>query len=49
MRWRHESNRGFLACLEGLAVNARIIGEESEAIRCGQFLIQLDPQGRHQA
>ncbi|MFZ9923621.1 MAG: DUF3151 family protein [Ilumatobacteraceae bacterium] len=49
VRWRHESNRGFLACLEGLAVNARIIGEESEAIRCGQFLIQLDPQGRHQA
>ena len=30
VRWQHESNRGFLDCLEGLAVNARIIGEESE-------------------
>jgi len=27
-------------------VNARIIGEESEAVRCQQFLIQCDPRGR---
>jgi len=46
VRWQHESNRGFLECLEGLAVNANIIGEESEAVRCQQFLVQLDPRGR---
>jgi hypothetical protein len=46
VRWQHESNHGFLECLEGLAVNARIIGEESEAVRCQQFLIQCDPRGR---
>lgn len=46
VRWEHESNRGFLECLEGLAVNAKAIGEESEAVRCSQFLIQLDPRGR---
>jgi hypothetical protein len=46
VRWQHDSNRGFLECLEGLAVNARLIGEESEAVRCEQFLIQLDPRGR---
>ena len=46
VRWHHESNRGFLECLEGLAMNARIIGEEAEAVRCQQFLIQLDPRGR---
>lgn len=47
VRWAHEANRGFLECLEGLAVNAGVIGEESEAVRCQQFLIQLDPRGRH--
>lgn len=46
VRWQHEANRGFLECLEGLAVNAGIIGEESEAVRCRQFLVQLDPRGR---
>jgi hypothetical protein len=46
VRWQHESNRGFLECLEGLAVNAGIIGEESEAVRCRQFLVQCDPRGR---
>lgn len=46
VRWQHESNRGFLECLEGLAVNASVIGEESEAVRCQQFLIQCDPRGR---
>ena len=46
VRWQHESNRGFLECLEGLAVNAGIIGEEAEATRCQQFLIQCDPRGR---
>ncbi len=46
VRWQHESNRGFLECLEGLAVNAAIIGEEAEAVRCQQFLIQCDPRDR---
>lgn len=43
VRHRHESNRGFLDCLAGLARQAAIIGEESEAVRCTQFLAQLDP------
>jgi hypothetical protein len=46
VRWQHEPNRGFLECLEGLAVNAANIGEESEAVRCRQFLVQCDPRGR---
>ena len=46
VRWQHESNHGFLECLEGLAVNAGIIGEEAEAVRCQQFLVQCDPRGR---
>ena len=45
VRWARESNRGFLRCLAGLAKHARIIGEMSEAIRCDQFLLQLDPSG----
>jgi len=27
-------------------VNAGVIGEENEALRCQQFLIQCDPRGR---
>lgn len=45
VRWKHLSNRGFLRCLGGLAKHARIIGEDSESVRCEQFLIQLDPSG----
>jgi len=45
VRWRNASNRGFLRCLAGLAKHARLIGETSEAVRCEQFLIQLDPSG----
>lgn len=45
VRWARESNRGFLRCLAGLAKNARLINEVSEAVRCEQFLIQLDPSG----
>jgi hypothetical protein len=45
VRWSRDSNRGFLRCLAGLAKNARVIGELSEAVRCEQFLIQLDPSG----
>lgn len=45
VRWRFETNRGFLRCLTGLAKHARIIGETSEAVRCEQFLTQCDPSG----
>jgi hypothetical protein len=45
VRWRCESNRGFLRCLAGLAKQARIVGEISEAVRCEHFLIQCDPSG----
>lgn len=43
VRHAHPSNRGFLDCLAGLAREAAHIGETSEAVRCAQFLAQLDP------
>lgn len=43
VRARHPSNQGFLRCLSGLAEMAAAIGEDHEATRCGQFLLQLDP------
>jgi hypothetical protein len=43
VRWRHESNRGFLRALEGLRRAAAAIGEGAEEERCDQFLHQLDP------
>lgn len=43
VRWEHESNRGFLSCLDGLGRLAADIGEDDEAERCGVFLRQLDP------
>jgi hypothetical protein len=43
VRWKHESNRGFLRALEGLRRQAAAIGETDEAERCGQFVSQLDP------
>lgn len=44
VRWRHESNRGFLRSLIGLADAAERIGEHSEAERCRMFAGQLDPE-----
>jgi hypothetical protein len=44
VRWRHESNRGFLRSLHALEVAAAAIGEEDEAQRCSLFLRQLDPE-----
>ena len=41
--WAHESNRGFLRCLYGLMCAATTIGEEAEATRTRQFLLDLDP------
>ena len=43
VRWRHESNRGFLRALDGLRRTAAAIGEVAEEERCDQFLHQLDP------
>src|SRR3989442_1655803 len=43
LRWEHESNRGFLRCLHGLMCAATAIGEEAEATRTRQFLLDLDP------
>jgi len=42
--WRHEPNRGFLAAVLELLHAAIAIGEESEARRCREFLLQLDPE-----
>jgi Protein of unknown function (DUF3151) len=44
VRWRHETNRGFLRALEGLRATAERIGEADEAERCALFLRQLDPE-----
>ena len=43
VRWRHESNRGFLRALEVLRRAAGAIGEGDEEHRCALFLRQLDP------
>ena len=43
VRWRHETNRGFLRALDGLRRTASDIGEADEAERCDDFLHQLDP------
>lgn len=45
VRWSAPGNRGFLRCLLGLGTCAAAIGEDDEAERCGQFLLQLDPAG----
>jgi hypothetical protein len=45
VRWEHETNRGFLRSLDGLRSAAVTIGEEDEAARCAEFLVQLDPGG----
>ena len=44
VRWRHETNRGFLRALEGLREAADAIGESDEAERCSTFIQQLDPE-----
>ena len=43
VRWRHETNRGFLRAVRGLGRSAAAIGETDEAERCALFLAQLDP------
>jgi hypothetical protein len=44
VRWRYESNRGFLRSLHALEQAARQIGETEEEERCALFLRQLDPE-----
>jgi hypothetical protein len=49
VRWRHESNRGFLRSLHSLQLAAVAIGEVDEEQRCALFLRQLDPEwGTHE-
>jgi hypothetical protein len=43
VRWRHETNRGFLRALDGLRGAAAAIGETDEEQRCAEFLHQLEP------
>ena len=43
VRWRYESNRGFLRSLHGLAEAAGRLGEPDEHERCTIFLRQCDP------
>lgn len=45
VRWSEPGNLGFLRSLLGLHLMAEKIGEEDEASRCAQFLMQLDPSG----
>jgi Protein of unknown function (DUF3151) len=44
VRWRHESNRGFLRSLHAMELAAGAIGETDEEQRCALFLRQLDPE-----
>ena len=44
VRWRHETNQGFLRSLDGLRRTAAAIGEHDEETRCREFLYQLDPE-----
>jgi hypothetical protein len=44
VRWRDESNRGFLRALDALRRAAAAIGEVDEEQRCELFLRQLDPE-----
>ncbi len=43
VQWAEPTNRGFLRSLFLLMVSAASIGEEDEATRCHQFLVDLDP------
>ncbi len=44
VRWKHETNRGFLRALLGLRAAALLIEEHDEVERIGEFLKQLDPE-----
>jgi hypothetical protein len=44
VRWSQPGNRGFLRALHLLLVAAAAIGEEDEAARCREFLLELDSE-----
>jgi hypothetical protein len=44
VRWRYDTNRGFLRALDALRRAAGAIGEVDEEQRCDLFLRQLDPE-----
>ena len=44
--WSHEPNRGFLRCLISLQRAAAAIGEDDEAERCADFIVDCDPSLR---
>ena len=46
--WRHEPNRGFLRALHALGQAADAIGEDDEAARCAQLLVDSDPEATNQ-
>ncbi len=41
--WQHEPNQGFLRALHMLGVAAGAIGEDDEAARCQEFLVDSSP------
>ncbi|MDP9405225.1 MAG: DUF3151 domain-containing protein [Actinomycetota bacterium] len=41
--WHHGPNRGFLRSVHALLRAAAMIGEDDEARRCRDFLLELDP------
>jgi hypothetical protein len=41
--WEHEPNRGFLLALNALGQAAAAIGEDEEAARCAQLLLDSSP------
>lgn len=43
--WSEPTNRGFLRSLLGLHAVSRAIGDDAEAERTAQFLLQLDRRG----
>ncbi|MBO0851394.1 MAG: DUF3151 domain-containing protein, partial [Pseudonocardia sp.] len=42
--WTHPPNQGFLRALAALAKAAETIGEDDEAARCRDFLVESDPE-----
>lgn len=44
VRWKHESNRGFLRCLATLRDSAQTLGEDDEVARIDDLLHELDPE-----
>jgi len=43
--WSHEPNRGFLHALAALATTSERLGDEAEAHRCREFLLESSREG----